>query len=345
VKFRALLVAALALAPDQVFAQQVDDRARAAARTLAEDGVNALQSGDTDSAVDKLERAYALVKLPTVGLWAARALVKSGKLVSAAERYNEVARYTGPPDARQDQAKRDAIREHDEMLPRIPSATIVLDGAKAGDVAVTIDGEPVQAVLVGTAIPVDPKHHVARATKNAGGEAAEQPFDVAEGKKVTVTLKFGAAGAPASAPVATAPGSVAASTTVVSPDTTTDATADSGGSKFWNTQRTIGVAVGGAGVVAAVVSGIFTAGALSKKSDAEDAGCKDGNCTSQKGVDLLGDARSSGNVATITGIAGIAMIGAGVVLFVTAPSPSGGTVGLAPAVLPGGGFMTARGTF
>jgi hypothetical protein len=340
VKFRALLVAALALAPDQVFAQQVDDRARAAARTLAEDGVNALQSGDTDSAVDKLERAYAIVKLPTVGLWAARALVKSGKLVNAAERYNEVSRYTGAPDARQDQAKRDAMREHDELLPRIPSAILVLDGALAADVAVTIDGEPVQAALVGTALPVDPRHHVARATKNAGGEAAEQPFDAAEGQKVTVTLKFGAG---ATTPVAT---TTVAATTVVSPDTTTDATADSGGGgKFWNTQRTIGVAVGGAGVVAAVVSGIFTAGALSKKSDAEDSGCKDGNCTSQKGVDLLGDARSSGNVATITGIAGLAMIGAGVVLFVTAPSPSSGAVALAPAVLPGGGFMSARGTF
>jgi hypothetical protein len=340
VKFRALLVAALALAPDLAFAQQVDDRARAAARTLAEDGVNALQSGDTDSAVDKLERAYAIVKLPTVGLWAARALVKAGRLVNASERYNEVTRWSGAPDSRQDQAKADAARENDALAPRIPSATLVIDGAQTSEASVSLDGEAVASALVGTAIPVDPRHHVARATR--GTEVAEQQFDVAESQRVTVTLKFGGGAAPP--PATTTTGTT---TTVVNPSATTDAAADTGGSKFWNTQRTVGVAVGGAGVVAAVVSGIFTAGALSKKSDAKDAGCNDdGACTSQKGVDLLSDARSSGTVATITGIAGIAMIGAGVVLFVTAPSSSSGaTVGLSTAPLPGGGFLTARGTF
>src|SRR4051794_25830354 len=78
VKFRAAVVLAVLLASGRAEAQQVDDRARGAARTLAEDGVTALQNGDATSAVDKLERAYEIIHLPTVGLWSARALVKAG---------------------------------------------------------------------------------------------------------------------------------------------------------------------------------------------------------------------------------------------------------------------------
>ena len=56
-------------------------------------------------------------------------------------------------------------------------------------------------------------------------------------------------------------------------------------------------------------------------------------CTDPKGVSLLDDARSAGTVATITGIAGIVLVGAGVVLFVTAPSSSGPSVAVTPEYL------------
>jgi hypothetical protein len=333
VKFRAFLLMALTLAPVRAMAQEVDDRARSAARTLAEDGVNALQAGDAATAVDKLERAYQIIKLPTVGLWAARALVKSGRLVTGAERYLDVTRFSGSADPRQEQAKADAAKEHDQLQPRIPTVTLALEGGAVAGTSFTLDGDPVSVALVGTPIPVDPKHHLVRATR--GDQSSEGAFDITEGQKLTVTLKLGGS---ATAPVA-APVTVATPT----PPPADDAQADSS-HKFWNTQRTIGVAVGGAGVVAAVVSGIFTAGALSKKSD---AGCNDGGgCTSQTGIDKLSDARSAGNVATITGIAGLALIGAGVVVFVTAPSTdSGASVALSSGILPGGGFMSARGTF
>jgi hypothetical protein len=234
------------------------------------------------------------------------------------------------------------VREYDQLLPRIPTATVVIEGAKSSETTVTLDGEPVLAALVGTAIPVDPKHHVARATR--GADSAEQAFDVVEGQKISVKLNLAGQSAVVGAPPAAAAAAVVAST----PPPGADVQADSApsASKFWNTQRIIGVAVGGAGVVSAVVSGVFTASALSHKSDAEGAGCVDGNCSTQEGFDALSDARSAGNIATITGIAGIALIGTGVVLFMTAPkADSGASVGLAPAVLPGGGFLSARGTF
>lgn len=337
VKLRVLL-ALFVLASSHTVHAQGDDRARSAARSLAEDGVTALQNGDTNQAVDKLERAYQIVKLPTVGLWAARALVKAGRLVNAEERYVEVTRFAGAPDPKQDQAKADAAKEREALLPRIPSVTISIEGAAPNEVAVTLDGEPVLAALIGTAQPVDPKHHVVKATR--GSDSVDREFDVAEGQKVPVTLKFGAPGA---APTATVLPPAAAPPPTTPPPAPSDATADRGSG--WSTQRTIGLVVGGAGVVSAVVSGIFTASALSKKSDSQ-AYCNGGACTSQTGVSLLDDARSAGNVATITGIAGIALVGAGVVLFVTAPSgASGGKVAFGTRAEPSGASLVARGSF
>ena len=59
---------------------------------LGYEGVAAYQKGDYVSARDKLERAYRVVRAPSLGLWSARALEKSGKLVEASERYLEVTR-------------------------------------------------------------------------------------------------------------------------------------------------------------------------------------------------------------------------------------------------------------
>jgi hypothetical protein len=330
VKYPVAILLALSLVTSGAQAQQTDERARSAARALAEDGVTALQSGDTATAIDKLERAYQIVHLPAVGIWSARALAKGGQLVSAAERYNDVTRWSGSGDPKQAQAQADAAKERDELLPKIPKVTLLLQGAKPNEVAVTLDGEPVMSALVGAPQPIDPKHHVAKATR--GTESAEQAFDIAEGQQLSVTLTFGAAAATA-APVAAAP---------VAATTPADVQADHAPS-YWNTQRIIGVSLAGAGVAAGIVSGIFTGMAASKKSDSE-AYCSGSACWDQRGVTALDDAHSNGNVATITAITGIVLAGAGVVVFLTAPSGSG-SVAVTPAYVNGGGSVLATGRF
>jgi hypothetical protein len=346
VKSPAAILLALSLLTTRAQAQQTDDRARSAARALAEDGVTALQNGDTEGAIDKLERSYQIMGLPTVGLWSARALAKAGRLVNASERYNEVSRWSGHSDPRQAQAQADASREREELLPRIPSVTLVIEGAKGGDLKVTLDGGPVLTALVGASQPINPGHHVAAAT--AGSQSAEQPFDIAEGQKLSVSLKLGAAKAGAAAPAGAA---AMAAAPVASPKTepagatpppSGNAPSDASPS-WWNTQKIVAVALGGAGLVSGIVSGIFTASAASKKSDSE-AYCNGSACTDPKGVELLSDARAAGNVATITGIAGITLVGAGVVLFFTAPSAST-SVAVAPGYVAGGGSLTATGSF
>ena len=335
-KFPVAILLAISLATTVAEAQQTDERARSAARALAEDGVTALQNGDTSGAIDKLERAYQIVHLPLVGLWSARALSKGGQLVGAAERYLDVTRWTGASDPRQAQAQTDAARERDELLPRIPSVTLLVEGAKASEVTVTLDGEPVLGALIGASQPIDPKHHVAKATR--GSETAEQAFDIAEGQKLSVSLKLGT-GAAALVASATAVPVAVAQPAAAGGDQGADKS-----SSWWNTQRIIAVSLGGAGLVSGIVSGVFTGKALSKKSDSE-AHCNGSACNDPVGVQDLADARAAGNVATITGIAGITLVGAGAVLFFTAPSTSGSTVALTPRYVAGGGSLVATGSF
>src|SRR5436189_5578570 len=91
---------------------------RAAARTLGTEGVEALQAGRDTEAVDKLERAFTVVRAASIGLWLSRALVKAGKWVEAMERYLEVSRLdVNSGDVRvQQQAQADAAKELEQLL-------------------------------------------------------------------------------------------------------------------------------------------------------------------------------------------------------------------------------------
>src|SRR4051812_29141942 len=88
----ALPLLLLASAARPAAAQEVDDATRAAARKLGYVGVQAYDAKDYATATDKLEKAFRLYQAPSLGLWSARALVKSGKLVEAQERYLKVTR-------------------------------------------------------------------------------------------------------------------------------------------------------------------------------------------------------------------------------------------------------------
>jgi hypothetical protein len=82
---------ALWLAAGSVRAQAVDDATRGAARTLGYDGVKAYNAGDYAVADQKLEKAYRVLKVPSLGLWSARTLVKLGRLVEASAEVSPAA--------------------------------------------------------------------------------------------------------------------------------------------------------------------------------------------------------------------------------------------------------------
>jgi hypothetical protein len=202
-----------------------------------------------------------------------------------------------------------------------------VEGAKSSEfVEVTLDDEPVPAALIGVAQQVDPKHHVARARFAAG--TAERQIDLSEGQHETIRLSVAKAAEPAGPNV---PAEVSRA-----PEQ------DNQAGNTW--QRPTAFAVGGVGIVALGISGVFTLKALSKKSDSE-AFCDGSSCHDSKGVDLLDDARSAGNVATIAGVTGLALASAGVVLYFTAPHGTATAFRVSPLAVARGGGLSAGGSF
>ena len=65
---------------------QFSDAERSVARDLGNEGIDLCEKGKYRAALQRLERAYAVLKTPTLALWLARALEKNGKLVEAAAR-------------------------------------------------------------------------------------------------------------------------------------------------------------------------------------------------------------------------------------------------------------------
>jgi hypothetical protein len=130
----AATVAVICLSGARGHAQEIDPSARAVARDLGYAGVAAFERGDFQAAADKLERAFKILEAPSLGLWSARALVKLGKLVQAAERYRLVGRInTGAGElAVQRQAQQDAATELAALEKRIPSIVVQVEGGSPG---------------------------------------------------------------------------------------------------------------------------------------------------------------------------------------------------------------------
>lgn len=170
---------------------QTNEATRAAARQLATEGVNNFEAGEFAAASDKLNRAFETIRAPSLGLWSARALARCGRLVQASERYLEVTRLdprNGDEDV-QRQAKQDALREYDELQPRIARLTLAVFNASADQsLEVFLDGVALPAPLLRAQVPVDPGAHEIEVRQ--GERTASQPLRVKEGARVNISLQL-----------------------------------------------------------------------------------------------------------------------------------------------------------
>jgi hypothetical protein len=328
-RLTAALCAVLLLGTAGAHAEE-DAATRSAARKLAEDGVAALQSGDAATAVQKLEKAHNMLKAPSVALWSARALVKRGLLVEAAERLREASRLPVSGDAAvQEQAKRDSEKELSDLSPRIPSLVIAISGAGDAPVAVTLDGVPIPRDLLGEDRPVNPgMHHL---VAKRGADERSLDVTVAEGERRPLSLDFGRAAAtpaaPTGAPVDNAGVSSSAGT--------------GGGGK------TLAFVALGAGAAGLIVGGVTGGLALSKKGELDDNdACLDGQCTYAVESDVK-SLRMFRTVSTIGFIAGGVLAVTGVVLLVTGGSSQQQGAARAPrvALAVGPGHLQLSGSF
>lgn len=223
----------------------------------------------------------------------------------------------------------DCTRQLDALAELQP--TVVFDakdphGSDLSAVRVTVDGRPVAERLDGTPLPVDRgEHHFTFETDGVKPVTLTLVVKEAE-KERRVTVTIGAHETP----------DAGATDTGGPPPPPPPPSSSSG-------QRTLGLVTGGAGVLGLGVGTIFGILAASKWSASKSACSTEGDCSSYSQAESDHTAAvTNGTASTVSFVVGGALLAAGAVLYLTAPSPnkdSAATVGLGP------GTLTIGGTF
>lgn len=259
---------------------EADVATRNAARKIAEEGLALFDGGKYAEALDRFDRAGALVRAPTMGLMAARSLVKLGRLVEASERYLAVTKMKLEADASDAfrKAQVDAAKEREALEPRIPGLLVAFAGAAPG-ATVMLDGKPLPAALIGAALPLEPGPHTVVVTQ--GTVTKTERLQIKEGEQRRLVLD-------------------------VAPPPSTSSLRVGG---------IIGLTVGGVGLIAGAVVGGLAMGAdadLSKK-------CPNKECPAGSEGEL-GRFETMKAATTASLITGGIMLGGGALMLGLAPS-------------------------
>lgn len=197
-----LAFAALLALPRAALAQSggaptasISDADRKAARDLFFQGVDLQNAGKFAEALDKFQRAQAVVNAPTNLLHIAECQAAETKLVEAAETYRAVGRFNlgQSPPAPFVAAQSQAAAELAQLEPRIPELTIDVAPPNIPTVQVTIDDQAIPTALVGVSRPVNPGVHKI-AAQAPGYSREEKTVDVKERSKQKLTLELKATG-------------------------------------------------------------------------------------------------------------------------------------------------------
>jgi tetratricopeptide (TPR) repeat protein len=229
-----------------------------------------------------------------------------GKALIAYKKALEMAK--GDKDKRVPQIQ-ELVDGLDSQAPRL---TIKLpSGASADGVKVTLDGEVI--TTFGTALIVDPGPKTIEYTVDDGPKKSKTvPVDRGGDSEVTLDIpkdrvakKPNGGGKQSNGGGDKPDGKPADVATPPAPG---------------RNMRLGGIVLGGAGVLAIGVSSIMTLSARGQYNDALEMHCMGmKNMCDPEGLQTTADARSTANTATVIFIAGVAMVGGGVALYLLAP--------------------------
>jgi hypothetical protein len=267
-----------------------------------------MANGDYATACPKLAESYRLD--PGTGTLTALAVCHQhiGKVATAWNEFVEVASSA----QRQGRADREAFARQQitAIEPLLSRLTIQVppEVAAIPKLEVRRDATVVSQPAWGVPVPVDPGDHLIEATApDREPWTAHITVDANADKKeiaVPVLDKQVAATPPVEQTPTPSP--------VTPAETPTDHHAPF-------PMRTVGLVVGGAGIVSLALGGYFGASAISKSSDAKKECPASSPCGNAGAVSENNDAKSDALISDITVIAGVAAIGTGVFMFLTAP--------------------------
>ena len=317
----AMALALVTLVASPASAQEEDLKTRA--QELFQQGLAAVDAGDCARAVPLFRRSQAMFSARGTLLNLADCEIKLGKVASAWKHLNELVALLAPGDPRLVVAQEKITA----LEPRVPRLVLEVPSGAPSPRAILMDGDPLPNGSIGAELPVDPGDHVLTITWPES-KPEETRVSLAEGARLVMRLEPSAP-QPQPAPVAkpTAPPALVA---------------DSPPPPSY--RRPLGFVVGGVGLAAIGVGAVTGILAIGTKSDLE-AECPDpSSCRTVEGRDLASKGEALTTTSTVAFIVGLAGLGSGIALVLTAPdSPK--PIALAPAALPGGGGAVLRGRF
>ena len=309
---------------------QPTDANAAAAEALFQDARRLAEAKKFGEACPKFLASHKLA--PGVGtlLNLADCYEKNGQIASAWARFHEAIALA----QRANRADREKIaRERaDKLEPRLIKLTVT---AKDSTVEVRLDGNVLDSAVLGTPLPVDPgRHNIEASAKDK--KTYKLTVDVSErSKSPTVEIPSldddsSGSSSTTTSPVSTGPTRSTGGDTVETPATT--ASSLSG-------QQVAAIVLAGVGVVSLGIGSYFGIQA-SKKWEEAKGYCNTAYECLRPGVDLTEEAKTAGNVSTVTFILGGALVATGAILFFTSQRNERKTkLGIGPgSIMVGGTF-------
>lgn len=316
----------------------------AGAQVLFYDARGLMQAGKYAEACPKLEESLRLDPGLGTQFNLADCNEHVGKITTAWAGFLEVAaqsKATNQPEREKVARKRATALE-----PRLPKLVVDVASPPPG-LEVKRDGIVIGAAAWGTSIPVDPGTHRIAVTA-PGKQPWETTVTTSEGKtaRVAVPRELPAALVATTATPSAGAQPVASGATTATTAATSDfppPIVENNGSA----QRTVGWIVAGLGVASVGVGAGFGLSSIGKRNESRSH-CVVDACDAD-GVRLRDDAIRSGNIATVTTIAGGAAIAGGIILVLTAPKTESreraGKIRAVPSFASSGAGLSVQGNF
>jgi serine/threonine-protein kinase len=294
------------LAATTVWAQEGN---KAAAEALFSAGRDLMAQGKFNEACTKFEGSQKLDAGLGTLLYLADCYERANRLASAWATFKEAESIAM---GRNDQSRSQVAKErYTKLEPRLSKVVIKVADGNDPQTVVKHHGHVVSRESLGIALPVDVGDQAVEAS--APGRKTWTATVRVEGEGVTV---------PVDVPVLEVDASKPEPASTLLPKEPPPPTQDMGAQgSSGSTQRTIGLVVGGVGVVGLVVGSVFGLKAKSKNDQSKgECSPTEPNRCSAEGVDLRDQALSAAKIGTVGMIVGGVGLVAGITLFLTAPS-------------------------
>lgn len=146
------------------------------ARVLAEKAFDDYESGRFEAAIEGFTKAEALFHAPTHKLFLARSFARLGRLRESKRSYEDLVNEALPASSPKAfvQAQSDAKAELETLKKRMPSFVVALVGASRDEVTLTLDGEPIDALVAAGPVLGDPGEHELRLEPKKGSDVGPQ---------------------------------------------------------------------------------------------------------------------------------------------------------------------------